>query len=205
MTTKTYKLGNIRQLIDLNVDKTNFHCDFEVRSLQKKPVQLTVVTQTQLDSENLEYRELDDGYLAGSVSSNEDVYQNHFLVLNAKEDTDVEVTINTREISAQEKGEEYTSQATNTKSTLPEWQQHTNFGSESTISSQESGGTNWVKIILIIVVVLIGIGLLYYFYTRNKGKSPSSIAYEPAETMDIPVMEQSSKPSLLDRLNQLPI
>lgn len=196
MTTKTYNLGKISQLIDLNGNMTNFVSDFEIKSLQKKPIQLAVVTQTQLDSGNLDFRDLENGFLAGSVSSDDDVYQNYYLVLNAKEETEAEVTVNTREIPKKQE-ENVTPQHS-----VPSFEQATEFNKEH----PEPEKTNWVKIILIIVVLLIGLSLLYYFYTRSNVKSSSpKFVSEISNDVIAPDLELPSRPSLLDRLNKLPI
>lgn len=196
MTTKTYNLGKISQLIDLNDTMTNFVSDFEIKSLQKKPIQLAVVTQTQLDSGNLEFRDLENGFLAGSVSSDDDVYQNYFLVLNAKEETEAEVTVNTREIPKKQEEND------TPQHSVQSFDQATEFNKEHPAPEK----TNWVKIILIIVVLLIGLSLLYYFYTRSNIKSSSpKFVSEISNDVIAPGLELPSRPSLLDRLNKLPI
>ena len=61
MISKVYRIGKIRQLVDLNGDITNFKCNFEIQSSSPSskgaPLQIVVVNQTILDSGNpIEYQ-----------------------------------------------------------------------------------------------------------------------------------------------------
>lgn len=98
MTTTTYSLTNIKQLIDLNKDKVNFELDFHVQSITNDPFDALVVTQEMLDSETpLEYQKA-NGVISGKIVSDQNVYSNYFLLLKADNPTDCVVTINIHDI-----------------------------------------------------------------------------------------------------------
>jgi len=62
---KTYTLGKIKQLIDLNGDSTNFNLNFKVTAMDSsQPFNILVVDQTTLDNTpELNYKEVTKGQL----------------------------------------------------------------------------------------------------------------------------------------------
>lgn len=95
MTSKqTYSVNDIKQLIDLNGDSTNFECNFKIISQNKEPFFMVVVDQTTLDTTpELEYQYADKGEISGTLSQNENVYQNFFIVLRSDKPCMCEVEI----------------------------------------------------------------------------------------------------------------
>ena len=202
MTTKVYKIGKIRQLVDLNGDITNFKCDFEIQSLSKEPIiHAVVVNQTILDSGNpLKYKDVKNGYLSGTISNSNNVYQNYFLVLKSDSICDVQIKTDTKEI------EQKIDQVEKFETVKSQKHMHT------------PGKINWLKIALIIIVIVIGCLILWYFYKKsrmtknmfafqsstNLNSEPSLLPSEPSllpsETLTV-----DSSMSLLDRLNNLNI
>ena len=95
---KTYTVTNIKQLVDINGDITNFKADFSVKSLNNGTFDLLVVDQTTLDSgETPEYKKV-KSHVSGSVSSDTNTYQNYFIILKADKPCDCEVVIDVVDI-----------------------------------------------------------------------------------------------------------
>ena len=90
----TYQLSNIKQLIDLNGDLTNFNLEFDVKATNGETFEALVVTQETLDTnQSLSYQEA-KGSISGSINSDKGIYQNYFLILRADKPTEVIVTLN---------------------------------------------------------------------------------------------------------------
>ena len=95
---KTYTLGPMKQLIDLNGDITNFDLTFTVTSQDGSPFELLVVDQTTLDSNpSLEYKNA-EGTMSGNIVSDKGVYQNYFLILKSDTENKCDVTIEIEKI-----------------------------------------------------------------------------------------------------------
>ena len=94
-----YSVNQIKQLIDLNNNKTNFDLTFEVKSLNNKPFRAVVLSEAQLNSGNpIEYKEVREGYISGNIVNDKGVYQNYFLLLKSDDPQDCEVTLSIRDI-----------------------------------------------------------------------------------------------------------
>lgn len=97
---KTYVLGNIKKLVDLNGDTKNFDLTFTARSQDGSTFYALVIDQATLDnSTELEYKEA-PGEISANIISDKNVYQNYLLVLKAKDGNacKVDVTIDKKEI-----------------------------------------------------------------------------------------------------------
>jgi hypothetical protein len=93
-TVNTYKLSSIKISADLNQDSTNFSLSFVVKSLDDKEFFVTVVNQTDLDNNGkLQFYESTDGVIEGTLNEQNNLFQNHYLVMKANKPCDVEVTI----------------------------------------------------------------------------------------------------------------
>ena len=91
---KSILISNIKTLVDLNEDDVIFDIDFKVTSKNNEPFIISVVDQNTLDNqENLEYKEIDDGYIAGNVKNNKNVYQNYFLCLKSLSESEIECDV----------------------------------------------------------------------------------------------------------------
>lgn len=151
---KTYSVSNVKQLIDLNGDSTNFDITFKVRSHNKEPFHLLVVDQTTLDNNpNLEYKKVDDGEITGSLNHTKDVYQNYFLILKADKPCNCDVEISKKELP---KGMVKQQQI----------QQQENY---SPAMSPKKDGFNWMKIMLILAGIIAVCFVIYWFY-KSKDK-----------------------------------
>jgi hypothetical protein len=87
--TKEYAITKRHQLIDLNQDNVNFKLDFMVQTVHPEDeFQAIVVTQEQLNQVDLNKIEMKNAThkINGSITANNNKYQNYFLVLKKKND-----------------------------------------------------------------------------------------------------------------------
>ena len=156
------KLSNIKQLIDLNEDKINFHIDFMISSTSKTPFDALVVTQDMLDSESeLNYQTAADGVISGKITSDKNVYQSYFLLLKSSEPNECELVINLTEISPNLVSPVEIDQSQDGESRRP---------LKIKKSGHHKSDINWSQIALIIsVTILVGLmGYLVYCYLFDK-------------------------------------
>ena len=99
VTKNIYKVTKTKQLIDLNNDKVNFKLTFNVKSVNNEPFYTLIVNQTSLDNgDELNYKNVTNGSIAGEIVSDKNNYQNYFLIIKADSPCDCEVTIDIEEI-----------------------------------------------------------------------------------------------------------
>ena len=154
METKTYKIGKMKQLIDLNGDTVNFNIDFNVKSEKGEPFDMLVIDQTTLDNTaNIEYKKVENGEISGNITQQQNAYQNYFLILKADKENICTVSINKRELPVNDNFEKNLIREVNSKDT----QQHKN-----------SSETNYVKYILIAIIISIGLYFMYSFWKKSK-------------------------------------
>lgn len=160
VTKKTYSVGKIKQLIDLNGESTNFEVQFRIVSKNKEPFDILVVDQTTLDNNpNLEYKKADNGEISGNIVHDKNVYQNYFIIIKADQPCECEIEIVKKELP---------------KTVVMPLQ-------KSPMQTTKSANTfSWINIIIMVGVgVVVGI-LFYYMYLRNnqsenyksRGQSP---------------------------------
>lgn len=212
MRTKTkLVLGRRHQLIDLNKEYVNFDISFEVRSSDAtKDFEMLVINQEQLntiDLTNLAMKKTRSGYISGNIVSDENKYQNYFLVIRALDDEplDVELDISLKPIPPKEQDdepsppsqEEFMPVVQAADPLPPSW-----FASLMTPSP---------KHIIVLVLVMLGVWAAYYYYQKNKKSSSPVVSCEDytleAEKAPSVVSSSSSKSSkssknsnLLERL-----
>ena len=96
-----YNVGKIKQLIDLNSDKTNFELNFKVSSKNNLPFYAIVVNQRTLDNDDkLDYKHVTNGIINGNIVSDKNIYQSYFLLLKADEPCECSVTLDIKDIPA---------------------------------------------------------------------------------------------------------
>jgi len=186
---KTYNLGPIKQLVDLNGSSVNFRLQFTVKSLDGVPFDMLVVDQKTLDSDGvLEYKQVKDS-LSGEITSDSGVYQNYFLVLKAAKPCKVQVTYTKEEIAARP-----------VEQALVPLSSSESLGSliEPVSLPQAPGanksGINWKKILLLGLVIAVGVGLLWYFYTQDSDKHPQT----RQTSYDVPTLETLAPPDMVE-------
>lgn len=169
--TKTYTLGKIKQLIDLNGDTTNFNLTFKVTCHDNTPFNVLVVDQTTLDnSPELEYKEAVKE-MSGNIVADKNIYQNYFLILKSETPCVVDVQIDKKPLPITPNFPINDLHPTSTINKKVHSQLSNNITSPN-------GFINWKKIGLIVLVCLIAGGVLWYLYKRK----PSNIvttAQEP--------------------------
>lgn len=151
---KTYTLGKIKQLIDLNGDSINFNINFRVTAKDSSiPFNILVVDQTTLDNTpRLNYKEVVKGVISGTITADKNVYQNYFLILKSEIPCQVDVEIIKKDLPK-----------------IPIKIQ------EKPIKQYDLKGTiskNW-KFIALALIVIVGIGI-YFWYSSTKCDNESS-------------------------------
>ena len=179
-TKKTYTLGKIKQLIDLNGDSTNFNLTFKVSCKDNTPFNLLVVDQTTLDnSPKIDYKEA-KGSISGNIVADKNVFQNYFLILKSDTPCEVDVELMKKELPRTPDIKMDTRGAT-----PPVRAPH---GHVPTMKPPPKQGMSWMKIGLIAVVVIGGLALLWYLYKRKSPSTQKTIpidSHEPSEREDV--------------------
>lgn len=211
MSKKTYLLSDRPQLIDLNGNHVNFIVDFQ--AIAKDPTQIfqmIVLTQEQLDTTDIDKVEMKKaiGQIGGSITANNNKYQNYFLIIKKSNDTstnnepvEVEVNINIR-------------QPPNPPTTNEMSQQETSSKDIST-SSSNTPDTSSTHVIPIykkpwfwIFILLLGIfgSLYYYFYIYKNMTSATKSVEVPAvvnEENSTPIHTLSEETKLYNRVSNI--
>ena len=108
MSRRIYTTSNVQQLIDLNEDLTNFKLKFTLSSKNNQEFDMVIADQHTIDNtpNELEFKRVKNT-ISGTIVSDKNVFQNHFLILKSAGDTpaEVEVIINKREIPANPENE----------------------------------------------------------------------------------------------------
>lgn len=95
---KLLSVNNIKQLVDINGDVTNFTAKFTVTSLEGKNFQMTVADQNMLDSDDpLQYKEV-KGSISGTISSDKNIYTNYYIAVKAAEPTQIKINVELKEM-----------------------------------------------------------------------------------------------------------
>ena len=168
VTKKSYTLGKIKQLIDLNGDSTNFDLSFTVTCQDETPFKLLVVDQTTLDNTpELEYKETKTT-ISGNIVADKNVYQNYFLILKSENPCVVDVELVKKELPK-------TPEIKNVNFNDPETTTQPYVPAKSSIFS--------LKNLIIAVVVVVGIYILYRLYTNKsnseeKEPEPPTLGFE---------------------------
>jgi len=98
MSVSKYSISSIKQLIDLNGSRVNFHLSFQVKSLTNEPFDALVVTQEMLDSNSpLNYQRA-EGEISGQIKNDNNVYNSYFLCVKSDKTMEIEVTVNITDV-----------------------------------------------------------------------------------------------------------
>ena len=170
-TKKTYTLGKIKQLIDLNGDSVNFDLKFKVSGHDSSVYNMLVVDQTTLDNNpELEYKEV-KGTISGNIVADKNVFQNYFLILKSENPCKVDVEIVKKVLPKTPTGALVSSTEAPTNSPV-EVKRPEDMGMLEE-NDDLSNKINWGKIILIAIVIIGGAALLWYLFKQNKEVAPS--------------------------------
>ena len=154
ITNKTYPCSDVRQLIDLNGDATNFNAKFTLTSEKGDEFDMLVVDQTMLDNQKeLQYKRVTEGTISGKIELDKNVYQNYFIILKSDKPTDINVEIEFERLPDRMPQEKYNPQLQPPPPPPP-----------------PKKSRLWVKI-LIGVAILAAIVLIYFmFFHKKEGK-----------------------------------
>ena len=201
-TKKSYNLGTIRQLIDLNGNSVNFNIDFSVTCHNDISFDFLIVTQDMLDDDQeLKYKKINKT-ISGNIIGDKNIYKNYYILLRADSPCIVDVVITKKDLP---KKEEITPNENVSYPSLP-------------------AKLNWTKIIMIgSIIVVIGIVAVYLYNQRKKPKkegflfsndsstlssqhsSPCKPSYQPTVMEQSDVVSSSCSNTLLDRLKKIAV
>lgn len=175
--TATYNVNNIKKLIDLNGDVTNFDLNFTAQSKNLEPFEAIVVDQSALDAnENLEYKKVSDGIISGNVRSDKNIYQNYYLLLKSENPCDIEVSIDLNELQIENMEIPIEEEIIN----LENDEKQSMFSKFMPKLKIKMG---W-KQILMVLTLIGGIIFVYWKFFRNKGKKSDDKIYDIKELDD---------------------
>ena len=181
----TYSIDKTNKLIDLNGDKTNFKCSFQCKSENGEDFDVAVTDQNTLDNETLNYQKTLNGSLSKTFTSNNNIYQNHFLVLKSEYPTNVIVTIDLQEVHRKMPSDEEIRKLDMLQQQVEQFEQHTDSVEPK---------YNYTRIFL---CCLVGIGLIsiaYYFYTiKKETSSPEPNLYLDLEQKIDDILKSSNE------------
>lgn len=176
MSSRKYSVNNIKQLIDLNGDTTNFELEYKVSTLNG-PFDIAITDQKTLDTQpSVEYRRVQKE-ITGKVVSDDDVHHSFFIILKADEPCEIVVETMKREIAPRQQ-----------PSSPPQQQQE----KQPEIIPPKSFLTTNQKVFLFIGVATIACILIYVYYFD--GKKVISEAFSPTPTP--PVLTSSPLPMI---------
>lgn len=168
-----YTVSKVKQLIDLNGDSVNFEATFQVESEGKKPFYLLVVDQETLDKNpNLEYKHVPQGEISGTVKHDQNVKQNHYLILKADQPCKCAVQIQKKDLPPKAEQKQATQPNMGTSIGTDMATGAATVGLATLNRSPEKNDSfSWIKIILIIAgIVAVGV-VIYWFYKSRKKTS----------------------------------
>jgi len=165
---KTYNINTTQQLIDLNQDSKNFKLTFECKSLDPSDkYQILVLSQSQLDtqdSNNLPYKQVSH-FISGNITSDQDIYQNYFLIIRSDKNCKVEVTIDKTDIEPNIKNDVSLPVSNKTNKT-----NKTNKQIPKKKSFLRSSLFLWI-----IITIIGGVLLYFIFFTKTDNLKNSSV------------------------------
>ena len=182
-TNKTVNATSRQQLVDLNGETTNFDLTFTAKSTTGSEFDVLVVDQTTLDSNpTLDFKRTNGGTISGNIVSDKDTYQNYFLCIKSDNPTEVNITINKREIPPNQTHQQQSGQQmqqmqqmqhpNQQMQQMQQMQQQQDRLLPQQVSQQSDDGMSMKKLLYIAIAVVGGGFILYYFYTRmNTRKS----------------------------------
>jgi len=168
-------VNKIKQLVDLNKHYTNFNLRFKAVSQNQEDFYAAVVDQTTIDNlpdTEIQYK-LANGSISGNVSSDKNVYQNHFLILKSENPITVEVEIELKELPNTQKHD--VSQNTqgmqqSMKQSMKQSMQQGRCPIENNLNGVEKSSL-FNRRNLFILLGLFFIGILVYFFIKSKTQS----------------------------------
>ena len=210
-TTKTYKVNQIKQLIELNGSLTNFSADFIIESKNFTPFKALIISETDLNSGNpIVYQEVKDGKINGNITNDKGVHESYFILLKSDVPTECQVTINLNEVLLNSDiiryQEELDKQKIDEERRL-EFNKHKKLQEDEYLKKNKKKSTgknnkfkiNWIFILGLVVLVCVGI----WFFIKKK-KQPLINTVKNIESINeipsAPLLENLPPAPLLDNL-----
>ena len=171
-TTKTYKVNQIKQLIELNGSLTNFSADFIIESKDFKPFKALIISETDLNSGNpIVYQEVKDGKINGNITNDKGIYESYFILLKSDVPNECQVTINVKEVPLNSDIVQYQEELDDKKRL--QFDKHKKQQEDEYFKSKKNRGKNnskinWIFILGLVVLVCVGI----WFLIKKKNKKP---------------------------------
>jgi hypothetical protein len=161
--TEIYKLGKIKQLIDLNGDTTNFDLTFNVTSNDSSEFEALVVDQTTLDNNpTLEYKKAPGGTISGNILADKNVYQNYFLLLRSDNPCECTVKIEKKVIPPNPKFVKENFKEQVVGQNIPQTQENKDDSSKKSKFD--------FKKLLIVLAVVSGLAFVYFKFIKKPKK-----------------------------------
>jgi len=192
-TIQSYKINEIKKLIDLNGHHKNFSLNFKATSADSSPFKAIVVDQVSLESNNIpDYKVASDGIITGNVKSDSGVYLNYFLMLKSDEPivVDVEIDLTPLPDSTFDEAAVIPQNTVVENSTI-------STGNKKSFLDKKYFGVS-LRIIIIVLVLAAAGGFVYFkFFKKPSSNNDSGIDVENLENnVDIP--ELSLEDALAD-------
>lgn len=179
----TYLVNNIKTLIDLNGDATNFHLVFNVKSANNAPFEMVIVDQQTMNTqESLSYQSIEEGEINGELTWDRNIFQTFYMILKAKNPTEISVDLDLNLIEPASFDE-----------TVQQSELQMVKGETSSPPKTETNYNLYLGILIACVVV----GIIVYFSRDKTNDSKMSSGMKPK-------IIPSSGESILARLKQTP-
>jgi len=230
MSKKVYRTSNLQQLIDLNEDLTNFKLKFTLNSKNGQEFAMAIADQHTIDNNpnEIEFKKVKNT-ISGTITSDKNVFQNHFLILKSidENEAEVEVIINKKEIPPNEEEMENQRQLEIQRNNQRENQRQLEMQrnnqrenereiqrgefqeskrEQENYTKDEVESTTWVDIKLIIIIlicILIGI-FIYNVVSKKSGISTNlnEILPNKVEMPSLPQTDMGFNQNLFGKLNR---
>lgn len=192
-TSNIYDVTEIKQLINLNKDKTNFSLDFEVKSLDDAPFKALVVSEANLNSgEELEYKDVQEGHITGNILNDKGVYQSYFLLLKSDTPTKCEVILDLKDVPLNPQIQEMLRQEQQKRDQEIRDKQLKDQENRRLITAKNENNvtspqpfkdqTNWPLIGAVALIAVLG---LWYIFSSSKKSPKTSVVEIPEITSSI--------------------
>ena len=214
MSVNKYSISSIKQLIDLNGSRVNFHLTFQVKSVTNEPFDALVVTQEMLDSNSpLNYQRA-EGDISGQIKNDNNVYNSYFLCVKSDKAMEIEVTVNITDVPP------VVTQPTPTTADMihprtprppvpQQQQQRDNFEDGDDVIIPRTGGNGmsaisntdfWIRL-AIVFVCCTAIGFTVYYMYKKQPEPTTTAPVAVVEPVDSFIKEGLSE--INDKINKL--
>lgn len=184
-TTKIYDINELKKLIEINENKTNFRANFSLKSANGEPFKALVISEKDLNSgDKIAYQDITDGYITGSISNDNGVFQTFFILLKSDKPIKCEVVIQLIDIPLNPKIVEQIKMEEEKKRILQQEYEKNKAKEEkvkeekvkeekakeakavTSSTPEKKSSINWL--LVIVIVIIIAGGCYWWFFIKNK-------------------------------------